>query len=89
MLDWVKVSSEHFAISDGENFHRTALLYASDMTLGGTIFQKYPTLRKSSLYTSLDHALWFHAPVRADQWHLMVAECEHATGGRSLSVCRC
>jgi hypothetical protein len=48
------------------------LAYASDMTLldsaliphGRTVFEK------SIMATSLVHALWFHRPLRADEWLL-------------------
>ena len=71
---------------DHPNSHRTALLYVSDM-LGLSYRWKYPNLQLSAA-ASLDHAVWFHAHVRADQWHLMVAECEHDSGGRAIIGCR-
>ena len=33
---------------------------------------------------SLDHAVWFHAPVRADEWFLYETDSPAATGGRAL-----
>jgi acyl-CoA thioesterase-2 len=33
---------------------------------------------------SLDHAMWFHAPFRVDQWLLHVIDSQVASGGRGL-----
>ncbi len=58
------------------------LAYASDMTLldstliahGRTVFD--PEIQAASL----DHALWFHRPFRADEW-LLYAQDSPSTGG--------
>jgi acyl-CoA thioesterase-2 len=34
---------------------------------------------------SLDHAMWFHRPFRADEWFLYDQESPIATGGRGLA----
>ena len=34
---------------------------------------------------SLDHALWFHAPFRADDWLLYVQDSPRASGARGLN----
>lgn len=34
---------------------------------------------------SLDHALWFHAPFRADEWLLYVVQSERMSAGRGLA----
>ena len=33
---------------------------------------------------SLDHAIWFHAPVRADDWFFYETDSPAATGGLAL-----
>jgi acyl-CoA thioesterase-2 len=35
---------------------------------------------------SLDHTVWFHRPLRADEWHLYDFSCHGYVGGRGLSV---
>ena len=35
---------------------------------------------------SLDHTIWFHRPIRADQWHLHDFTCHHVHGARGLAV---
>jgi acyl-CoA thioesterase-2 len=34
---------------------------------------------------SLDHAMWFHAPFRADDWLLYLQESPAASGARGLA----
>ena len=34
---------------------------------------------------SLDHAMWFHRPFRADQWLLYVQDSPSASGARGLN----
>jgi acyl-CoA thioesterase-2 len=34
---------------------------------------------------SLDHAMWFHAPFRADDWLLYVQEAPASSGARGLA----
>lgn len=35
---------------------------------------------------SLDHAIWFHGPIRANQWHLHDFTCRGLTGTRGVSI---
>jgi acyl-CoA thioesterase-2 len=35
---------------------------------------------------SLDHTVWFHRPLRADEWHLHDVSCHHFSGSRGLVV---
>ena len=35
---------------------------------------------------SLDHALWFHRPVRSDRWLLIDVRCQSLTGVRGLTI---
>ena len=35
---------------------------------------------------SLDHAMWFHRPTRADQWHLYEWDCHGLSGARGMTV---
>ena len=34
---------------------------------------------------SLDHAMWFHAPMKFDDWHLYSMDAPYAGGGRSFN----
>ena len=66
---WLRAAS---ALPDDPALHRAVLAYASDMTLldvsliphASSVFD--PNIQAASL----DHALWFHRPVRVDDWLL-------------------
>ena len=64
------------------------LAYASDMTLLDTVALR-PRPRRSSTATcrsaSLDHALWFHRPFRADEWLLYAEDSPSASGARGFN----
>ncbi len=66
------------------------LTYASDLTLLGSslvphgLFIGQPGLQAASL----DHAVWFHRPVRADRWMLYDQVSPAATGGRGFAQAR-
>src|SRR3546814_20674372 len=59
-------------VADAPELHRALLAYASDFQLLGTatfphgISYYQPNVQMASL----DHALWFHRPFRADDWLL-------------------
>ena len=40
------------------------------------------------MIASLDHAMWFHRPFRADEWLLYAMESPNASGGRGLALGR-
>ncbi|KAM1707559.1 hypothetical protein ACFX13_000702 [Malus domestica] len=53
-------------LSDDQALHRCVVAYASDLIFLGV------SLNPHRLRVSLDHAIWFHRPVRADEWLLYV-----------------
>jgi acyl-CoA thioesterase-2 len=67
--------------------HRCALAYASDLSLldaslvphGRTLFEN------TIMPASLDHALWFHRPFKADEWLLYAQDSPSATGARGFA----
>jgi acyl-CoA thioesterase-2 len=81
---WIRATGK---LPDDPGIHRSVLAYASDMTLldtalyahGRNIFD--PDLQVASL----DHALWFHRPFRADEWLLYSEDSPSASGGRGFS----
>ncbi|KAH7663018.1 Acyl-CoA thioesterase protein [Dioscorea alata] len=82
---WLKVRGE---LSDEQALHRCALTFASDFFFGSISLK--PHLRKEMkiLALSLDHSIWFHRPVKADDWLLFVIEAPSSCGGRGLSTGR-
>jgi acyl-CoA thioesterase-2 len=98
---YVSVEGEHVAhqavwfrtlgeLPDDPGLHRAALAYASDYTIMESVMRRHgvawatPGLRAASL----DHAMWWHRPARADEWLLYVQESPTAQGGRGLALGR-
>ncbi|GHD38878.1 acyl-CoA thioesterase II [Mycetocola manganoxydans] len=81
---WIKSIGD---LPDDENLHRAALAYASDYPLLESIMRRHglPWMTRDLKAASLDHAMWWHRPVRVDQWLLYVQESPSASGGRGLA----
>jgi acyl-CoA thioesterase-2 len=81
---WLRATG---TLPDDPAIHRAVLAYLSDMTLldtaliahGKSIFQR------SMQVASLDHALWFHRPFRADEWLLYAQDSPNTGGARGLT----
>jgi acyl-CoA thioesterase II len=63
------------------------LAYASDMTLLDTALLPHGIgwFSNRVQMASLDHAMWFHRPFRADQWLLYVQDSPSASGARGFN----
>jgi len=63
------------------------LAYASDMNLLGSAMRPHGLtwFRGDVMTASLDHAMWFHAPVHFDQWHLYSMDSPFAGGARGFN----
>ena len=84
---WFRVKD---SLGDNELLHRCALAYLSDDLPNESVVEAIPELLKAStaggnFHASLDHTVWFHRPVRADQWHLYEMSCLSYGGGRGLT----
>ena len=81
---WVRASA---ALPDDPRIHTCVLAYASDMTLLDTsLFAHGTSVFDPSLQVaSLDHAMWFHRPFRADDWLLYAEDSPSASGGRGFT----
>ncbi|MDQ3406323.1 MAG: acyl-CoA thioesterase II [Actinomycetota bacterium] len=66
------------------------LAYASDMTLLDAVLARHGVYwgTDNVLGASLDHAMWFHRPFRADEWVLYDCVSPSASGGRGLATGR-
>jgi acyl-CoA thioesterase-2 len=71
-----------------QTLHQAALAYASDFTLLESIYRRHKiSWAKPGLKTaSLDHAMWFHAPAKVDDWMLYVQESPAAQNSRGLAI---
>src|SRR5262252_687977 len=74
-------------LPDEPAIHQCVLAYASDLMLldastiphGRTLFE--PTI----MAASLDHAMWFHRPFRADEWLLYAQDSPSASGATGFA----
>jgi acyl-CoA thioesterase II len=83
-LVWLKADGE---LPDDPLLHVCLMTYASDMTLLDTVLLTHGVSWTDGVIVgaSLDHAMWFHRPFRADQWLLYAQDSPSATGGRGLA----
>jgi len=74
-------------VGDAPELHRALLAYASDFHLLGTATFPHGIsyYQPDVLMASLDHALWFHRPFRADEWLLYSIDSPSAQAGRGLA----
>lgn len=71
------------ALPDDETFHICTLAYMSDMTLLHSSLVPHP--EEPVKLASLDHAMWFLRPFRADEWLLYDQVSPSAHAGRALT----
>jgi acyl-CoA thioesterase-2 len=86
---WLKSASP--LPGDDPLLHVCALAYLSDLTLASTaaMHLQRPRAERKGPSTislaSLDHAMWFHRPFRADEWLLFAQRSPSAADGRGLA----
>lgn len=80
---WMRASG---GLPDDPALHQCVLAYASDFTLLETSLIAHGKLMfdRDIQLASLDHAMWFHRPFRADDWLLYAQESPNASGARAL-----
>jgi acyl-CoA thioesterase II len=76
------------ALPDDPLLHVCLLTYASDMTLISAVLARHDIRRHRLQTASLDHAMWFHRPFRADEWLLYTCYSPTASGSRGLATGR-
>lgn len=81
---WMKFNE---ALADDSMLHRTMLSYISDWGLMGTALYPQPTniMEKGIQAASLDHAMWFHADFRLDDWVYYHMDSPVAAHGRGFN----
>ena len=76
------------ALPDDRLLHACVVAYASDLTLLDTTLSPHGISALSApgtMLASLDHAMWFHRPFRADEWLLYEQESPSAHGARGFA----
>ena len=75
-------------LPDDRLLHVCLLTYASDLTLLGSVIARHDMRSTQVQMASLDHAMWFHRPFRADEWLLYTCYSPSASGSRGLATGR-
>jgi acyl-CoA thioesterase-2 len=80
---WIRANGR---LPDDPAIHQAVLAYASDFTLLDTALIAHGKLLFDAdvQLASLDHALWYHRPFRADEWLLYVQDSPNAYGARGF-----
>jgi acyl-CoA thioesterase-2 len=84
-LVWLRVDGR---LPDPLLLHQCVVAYASDLTLLDTATLPHAIAWNDPGYVmaSLDHAMWFHRPFRADEWLLYAQESPSAHGARGFTT---
>jgi acyl-CoA thioesterase-2 len=75
------------SVGHGHSRNAALLAYASDFFLMDMIFRAHPDELGPGRANgfSLDHAIWFHRPVRFDDWHLYTQQADALVGECGLA----
>ncbi|MGK0248504.1 MAG: acyl-CoA thioesterase-2 [Oleispira sp.] len=78
---WMKADAP---LMDDPMVHASVLTYATDFNLIGTALMPHGVsfAQKGMQVASLDHAIWFHRPVKMDEWLLYSLDSPSASSGR-------
>ena len=77
----------HGTLPDDPLLHVCAVTFASDATLLDSTLMRHGLAygKDPLMLASLDHAMWFHQPFRADEWFLYDQASPSTGGGRGLA----
>ena len=81
---WIKANGR---LPDDPLLHACVVAYASDLSLLDTATLPHAIgYDGAHMMASLDHAMWFHRPFRADEWLLYHQMSPSASGARGLAL---
>lgn len=74
-------------VPDDESLHRCLLAYVSDFHLLDAAMRPHglSTVRDKLRLASIDHAMWFHAAARVDEWLLYSLDSPSASSARGFA----
>lgn len=83
-LAWFRTREK---LPDDPALHQSVLAYASDISLNDNAYRPHSGPDEPELHSmaSVDHAMWFHAPARADEWILFHQESPRAGHARGYA----
>ena len=79
---WFRINGD---LPDDDELHNILLTYMSDLSLMGTSVRFHKPDHGTVMGASLDHALWFHRKVRANEWLLYDMQSPSAQSARGLN----
>lgn len=81
---WIRLEA---AKGQGPQMQHCLLAYASDMSLLGSSLLPHGLtwLKGEVMMASLDHAMWFHAPIQFEDWHLYSMDAPFTGGARGFT----
>ena len=88
-MGWVRIVDP---IEDDPRLHICGLAFTSDAIQFNAARSLHPLQVTREQYqekfmgASLDHAMWFHRPMHADEWHLYQFDCHGLTSARGMTV---
>ncbi|WP_433223782.1 acyl-CoA thioesterase [Dactylosporangium sp. CS-047395] len=84
---WMRLDGK---LPDDPVLHTCVLAFASDLTLLDSVLSAHGAVWGPGGFigASLDHAMWFHRPFRADEWFLYDSSSPSASGARGLATGR-
>lgn len=88
-MGWVKLTDP---LDDDPLLHVCGLAFCSDTIQFNAARSIHPLQVPEEQHhekfagASLDHAIWFHRPLRADGWHLHQWDCHGLRGARGITV---
>lgn len=90
-MGWVRLIDP---LPDDPRLHVCGLAMCSDAIQFTAARSIHPAMKAAKqagvddpfMGASLDHAMWFHRPLRADDWHLYHWDCHGLMGARGMTV---
>jgi acyl-CoA thioesterase-2 len=89
---WLRVVAD---LGEDPVLQACALAYASDDLPTDAVIAAHPLAARGQpenyerfMAATLDHTVWFHRPLRADEWHVHTLQAQGLTGGRGLALGR-
>ncbi len=81
---WLRASGK---LPDAQDLQQAVLAYASDLSLldAATMPHAVTYFDDRVQIASLDHAMWFHRPFRADEWLLYVCDSPSGSNARGFA----
>ncbi|MBW2271784.1 MAG: thioesterase family protein [Deltaproteobacteria bacterium] len=79
------------ALPDDPVIHQALFAYASDLTLIGTALRPHEGVSEAHVHEKIatavtTHTVWFHRPLRMDDWILVAQESPTAAGARGFGL---